>query len=208
MVRLIFAVTAMILISWSAFKYIKFRNNSFSNESAQTRFMSFATQIAPLRRIELAKVSQLEVFERKSEAHLFWSKLKLPDVVVSATVPVEYRYTVGLEDAWQIRSFDQEIEIVAPALTPSTPAADISQLRFDVKEGSVFRNEQKVSEALQSELTALLEKRAIDNRDLIIETARKELDDLAQAWLKKENAQAKKIKVRFANEGGSNKTQP
>ncbi len=173
--------------------------SSFTDETAQTRFMSYATTVTPLKRVELAKINQIEIFERSSQPQIFWKKLNLPEVVVRVTVPVEYRYYVDLNHEWKIELKEQALQIVAPALFAGTPSPDISKLNFEVRKGSIFRNESKVEAALQSELTGLLEKRAKDSSILVRETARQQISSLAEQWLKSEMKQAQ-ISVRFADE--------
>ncbi len=171
----------------------------FSDETAQTRFMSYATMVTPLKRVELAKINQVEIFERSSQPQLFWKRLNLPEVVVRVTVPVEYRYYVDLNQEWKIELNEQTLTVTAPALFAGTPSPDISKLNFEVRKGSIFRNEAKVEAALQSELTGLLEKRAKDSTVLVRETARQQISSLAEQWLKSETKQAQ-INVRFADE--------
>ena len=171
----------------------------FSDETAQTRFMSYATIVTPLKRVELAKINQIEIFERSSQPQLFWKRLNLPEVVVRVTVPVEYRYYVDLNQEWKIELNEQTLTVTAPALFAGTPSPDISKLNFEVRKGSIFRNEAKVEAALHSELTGLLEKRAKDSTVLVRETARQQISSLAEQWLKSETKQAQ-ISVRFADE--------
>ncbi len=173
--------------------------SSFSNEEIQMRFMSFATTLAPLRRLELAKINQLEVFERSSQPKLFWEKLNLPEVVVQASVPVEYLYYVELNEGWRITLNEHVCTVTAPALQAGTPAPDISSLRFEVRKGSIFRDESIVTKELQREMTGLLEKRAQESLTLTKEPARKQIAELAKQWLMSESKQAQVIVV-FADE--------
>ncbi len=172
--------------------------SNFSNESLQTRFMSYATTISATRRLSVAQLKQVEVFERKSGASLFWNYVQLPDVVVRATVPVEYLYYVDLNERWEFTKRDTELLVVAPALKFNTPAADVSALNFEVRQGSMFRNERDVAVGLQKELTPLLEQRATFNQHLVRETARKELTKIITDWMGAEAPAT--IQVRFADE--------
>jgi hypothetical protein len=173
----------------------------FSNESAQTRFMSYATTIAPLSRLEIAKLNQVEIFDRASSLKIFWDKFDLPNVVVRATVPVEYRYYVDLNAEWKIELTDQALTISAPALTPGTPSPDISNLRFEVREGSFFRDERGVARQLQAELTSLLEQRARQSMTLVRETARTQVSEVAKKWLQSESKNVTvTVTVHFADE--------
>ncbi|MGZ5278603.1 MAG: hypothetical protein ACXWC9_01595 [Pseudobdellovibrionaceae bacterium] len=147
----------------------------------------------------MAKLNQMEVFERTSQAQIFWQRLNLPEVVVRATVPVEYRYYVEVNDKWQVKMENQVLTVIAPALFAGTPSPDISQLRFEVRKGSIFRNEKGVARALQNEITELLEKRANESLGLVRETARLQIQSLALQWLLSESKQAEII-VQFPDE--------
>ena len=172
---------------------------NFRDETAQTRFMSYATKITPLSRLEVAKLEQIEVFDRTSDEMIFWKILSLPQVVVRATLPVEYRYYVEFAEPWQVELEDRVLTVTAPALKPGTPSPNISELRYEVRKGSLFRSEKSVEKALNLELTKLLEKRARDNVSLVKETARQQISEIAKNWLNSESKQVEVI-VRFADE--------
>lgn len=172
---------------------------NFRDETAQTRFMSYATKITPLSRLEVAKLEQVEMFERTSDATVFWNYLKLPQVVVRATLPVEYRYYVEFTDRWNVELKDHVLTVMAPVLDAGTPSANISELQYDVRKGSLFRSETSVAEALRLELTSLLAKRAQENISLVRETARLQISEFATKWLSSESNHAKVV-VRFADE--------
>ena len=106
---------------------------NFRDETAQTRFMSYATKITPLSRLEVAKLEQIEVFDRTSDEMIFWKILSLPQVVVRATLPVEYRYYVEFAEPWQVELEDRVLTVTAPALKPGTPSPNISELRYEVR---------------------------------------------------------------------------
>lgn len=182
---LVVLITA-VLTAWFISTQFGGERFSFTSENAQVRFLSYATQISPSRRLQLAQIEQVEHFERKSEARLLWDRIPLPDVAVSATVPVEYNYYVSLEDAWEFNLTESHLTIIAPSLTPGTPAPNISELRFRVEEGSVLRSERSVARQLQSEITEMLKERALENKALIRELSRQELMELASLWLKSE----------------------
>lgn len=176
--------------------------DGFGSETAQTRFLSYATTVAPLKRVELAKINQLEVFERSSQVKLFWDHFNLPEVVVRATVPVEYRFYVELDEGWQIEMKDNTVNVIAPSLQAGTPSPDISKLKFEVQKGSLFRNEVKVAEALQKDLSEMLKQRALQSVALVRDTARGQVTSLVKQWLVSESKNAN-IFVRFADEASA-----
>lgn len=174
--------------------------DGFSNESAQTRFLSYATTVAPLKRIELAKINQIEVFERTSQVKLFWDHFNLPEVVVRATIPVEYRYYVDLDSQWLIEMKDNFVSVLAPRLRSGTPSPDISNLKFEVQKGSLFRNEGKVAEALQKDLSQMLVVRAEQSTTKVRDTARERIASLVRQWLTSESKESAGIFIHFADE--------
>ena len=203
-------IALLIIILAAAYVTYRFSNSiqssavdhlmdGFRRESVETRFLSFATTVAPLKRLELAKLNQIEILERSSQPQLFWKTLNLPEVVVRATVPVEYRYYVEINDKWQVKMENQVLTMIAPALFAGTPSPDISQLQFEVRKGSFFRNEKEVARALQNEISGLLQKRGAESVALVRETARLQVKSIARQWLLSESKQAE-IKVQFADE--------
>lgn len=172
----------------------------FSSETAQTRFLSYATTVAPLKRIELAKINQIEIFERSSQAKLFWDHFNLPEVVVRASIPVEYRYYVDLDNQWKFEIKDNVLNVLAPPLRAGTPSPDISNLKFEVRKGSLFRNEGKVAEALKQDLTELLQVRAQLSVGVARDTAREQLISLVRQWLTSESKGSADISIRFQDE--------
>jgi hypothetical protein len=130
---------------------------------------------------------------------IFWKKLRLPQVVVRATLPVEYRYYVEFAEPWQVELQNGVLMVTVPPLKPGTPSPNISELKFEVRKGSLFRSEDSVAKALSLELTALLEKRASDGISLVKESARQQIGEVAKKWLESESKHAE-VKVRFADE--------
>lgn len=176
------------------------RSASEPSETIQERFFNYSTRLTSVRRLQLARIDQIEVFERTSVAALFGNRLKLPEVVIRATMPVEYNYHVDLSRPWSFDLQEGELVVTAPELEPSTPAGDISKLRFEVRKGSFFRDEKAVARAMQEQMTELLRGRAEGNLHLARETARKELESLLRSWTSSEG-KSWRVQVRFSDEG-------
>lgn len=169
------------------------------DEAVKDRFISYATSLSSLRRLQVAQLQQVEIFERKSEANLLGTKLKLPDVVVRASIPVEYNFYVDLVEPWTLEMRGEEVVVMAPALRPSTPASNISEMTFEVRKGSLFRNEKEVTDGLQNQISKLLEQRAQSHVSIVREVARKEIEMLVRAWLNLENKSVRP-RVYFSDE--------
>jgi hypothetical protein len=181
---------------------IQERFASFTKEDLHTRFVSFATEILGSQRLQFATLRQNELFERTSEASLFWGKVPLPEVVVSATVPVEYTYFLDLKARWLFQESGTTLMVIAPTPDFNEPAADLSHLEFQVKKGSFFRREDPVMESLKAELMALLRVRARENVSLVRETGRGQTEGFIRNWLGKANVtrEVTQVRVRFADE--------
>ena len=105
------------------------------------------------RALQFATLRQDEVFSRRDQRSLFWGQLALPDVVVEARAPVEYTYYLDFEKPWTFRLEGETLRVEAPAIEWNAPALDASALRYEVREGSVLRDEAAVLAALRASLT-------------------------------------------------------
>ncbi|WP_374075712.1 hypothetical protein [Bdellovibrio bacteriovorus] len=174
-------------------------------ENIEYRFYSYATQIVGKQRLQVAKLQQVEVFERTSQLKAFW--IDLPSVVVKATVPVEYSFFVDMNQGWKFRLIDDVVLVDVPGLTNSTPAVDIGKLRFDVVKGSIFRSESESLEKIQKELMGLLVEKSIEHRTVVREQARTSIEQFVGGWLSQVTGglPSAKIRVRFADEAATEK---
>lgn len=165
-------------------------------------FAAEASELNGTTRLQVATLRQVEVFERKDEAALFWGHLQLPDVIVEARAPVEYVYFLDLRKAWTFRLVEREIFVAAPALEFNTPAVDASALRYEVRAGSVLRDEAQALERLRQGLTELSRARARQNQALVRETARHETERFVETWLARGFGDSRDYRVRvvFADE--------
>jgi hypothetical protein len=167
-------------------------------------FASEASELNGNARLQLATLRQVEVFERRDEASLFWGALELPDVVVAARAPVEYVYFADLRKPWTFRLEGHELLVSAPALEFNQPAVDVSALRYEVRAGSVLRDEGLALEHLKQGLTDLARTRAQRNIALARETARREAEHFVETWLLRSFTDARdyRIHVVFGGEIG------
>lgn len=169
-------------------------------EDIEYRFYKYATKISEKQRLQVATLQQVEIFERTS--HLKALGLALPDVVVKATVPVEYSFFVSLNQGWKFTNTATEIIVDVPGLTNSTPAADVSKVRYDIVKGSLLRSENKSLRIIQKELMGLLVEKSIEHRSLVKEQARASVEKFVREWLVEatgENA-TKTIRIRFPDD--------
>jgi len=175
---------------------------AFRTGTITTTFARESTALAGTSRLQFATLRQVEVFSRRDQQSLFWGKLALPDVVVEARAPVEYTYYLDLERPWTFRLEGQTLRVEAPAIEWNAPAIDASALRYEVREGSVFRDEGAVLAALRANLSEASRVRARDNVALVRETGRVKAAEFVTTWLgsRFDDAKHLRVEVAFADE--------
>lgn len=175
---------------------------AFRTGTVTTTFRGYATEIEGTSRLEFAQLRQLEVFERRDAAAVLWGTFNLPDVVVEARAPVEYTYYLDLDKEWRFRLEGQEVLVTAPQVEFNRPSVDVSALQFEVREGSVFRDEKLALDALRAELTGLSLRRAREHVPLVREAGRRKVEAFVETWLVERFADGRRYRarVRFADE--------
>jgi len=156
---------------------------AFREHTVTRRFESYATTFEGTTRLQVAILQQTEVFELEDDATAFWGALDLPPVRVRATAPVTTTYYVDFEQAWHFELQGRHVVVTAPPLMPNTPAIDASAIRYEVREGSLLRDEDVVLEQLKRELTGRAARRAQDNAALVRDTARLQVEAFVRNWL-------------------------
>jgi hypothetical protein len=175
---------------------------AFRTGTVTTSFASYASEVSGTTYLQFATLRQVEVFERKDATTLLWGQLSLPDVVVEARAPVEYTYYLDLNKSWTLRLEGDTIEVAAPPIEFNTPALDASALRFEVREGSVFRDENAVVEQLRHGLSDLAKLRARQHVALVRETGRHRTEQFVETWLARAFSDGARhhARVRFPDE--------
>jgi hypothetical protein len=156
---------------------------AFRTGTVTTTFRGDAARLRGTTRLQFVELKQLETFERRDAESVLWGTLALPDVVVEARAPISYSYYVDLEKEWRFRLEGREVFVVAPPVEWGPPAFDVSALRYEVRAGSVLRDEQVVKERLRSELTALAQMRARQHVPLVREAGRRKVEAFVETWL-------------------------
>lgn len=178
---------------------------AFRSGTVTTSFASYATEVSGTTYLQFATLRQVEAFERKDEATVLWGQLALPDVVVEARAPVEYTYYLDLNKSWTLKLEGDTILVLAPPIEFNTPALDASALRFEVREGSVFRDEAAVLEQLRRGLSDLAKLRARQHVALVRETGRRRTEQFVETWLARafSDGARHRAKVTFPDEAPS-----
>lgn len=156
---------------------------AFRTGTLRTEFLSQATEVMGTSRFQFATLKQAESFKREEAGSTAWGLLPLPKVVVQAQAPVEYSYFLDFAEPWEFIREGDTLMVYPPAITPNTPALDVSALTFFTLEGSVWRDESVVREKLRASLTQSLEKRAVENTKLVREVGRQRLATFVEKWL-------------------------
>jgi hypothetical protein len=175
---------------------------AFRTGTVTTTFRGYATAVSGTTRLQFAELRQEERFERRDSEAVLWGTLSLPDVVVEARTPVTYTYFLDLDKEWRFRLEGREVFVVVPPVEWNRPAVDVSALRFEVREGSVLRDEQVALDRLRSELTPLLDRRARQHVPLVREAGRRKVEAFVETWLVQRFADGEGYRARvvFADE--------
>jgi hypothetical protein len=175
---------------------------AFRTGTVETTLRGYATEVRGVSRFQFAELKQFEVFERTDASSLAWGAIPLPDVVVEARGQVVYTYALDLQKRWDLRLSHRGVEVVAPAPEFGIPALDPSTLTFEIKRGSVLRDEAAVRDALRAGLSGLLTKRARDHLPLVREAGRKATEEFVRNFLlaRYDDAAGLMVRVRFADE--------
>jgi hypothetical protein len=126
----------------------------------------------------------------------------LPEVIVVARAPVEFTYYLDLNARWQLVLQDGVLHVLAPNIKFNTPAVDASQIKYEVRKNSAFRNTTAAVEGLKQSVTILARDRARENINLVRETGRRQTGEFVEKWLMKSFTDGKQypVKVYFADE--------
>jgi len=157
---------------------------AFSEGTVTTTFISYAAEVSGSNYLQFATLKQMEVFERAEGGTALWGQFQLPEVVVQARAPVEYTYFLDLNGKWEMRLEDRTVLVTAPPIEFNTPAIDASAIRYEVREGSIFRNEEEVLDKLREGLMEMSRQRAKGNISLIRELGRRKTEEFVDNWLK------------------------
>ena len=174
----------------------------FETGKVETVLRSYATSVRGVSRLQFAELRQLESFERTDSAAVAWGTIPLPDVVVEARGNVVYSYVLDFQKRWDLKYTPGRVDVLAPAPEFTPPALDPSSLVFEVKKGSMLRDEEAVRASLQAGLAGLLAERARAHVPLIRETGRKATEEFVRNFLTSQYDDAANItvRVRFADE--------
>ena len=170
---------------------------AFNQGTILTSFTSYATSLNPTHNLQFATLRQNEIFTRTDEASTAFGYIPLPDVMIEARAPVEYTYFIDLNAKWELLLEDGVMYVLAPPIQFNEPAVNASEITYEIKKGSVFRNSNQAKENLKKSLMPMVQRRAKESIPLVRETGRKEIENFVERWLAKSFAGGKKYPVKI-----------
>lgn len=167
------------------------------NEQITEKFATTIQQLTGKQSLYVAKLQTVEVVERTSAAKALG--ISLPSVILEAKIPVEYNYYISLSGGWRFEVQDKELRVFPPELTSSRPAIDLSKMQFNIKKGSVLRNQKELMKKFESDIPGFLIERAIQHRDSVREEARKSVEECIRNWILTSMAplEVERVRVQF-----------
>jgi hypothetical protein len=183
---------------------------AFRQGRIEISFTSYATSVTGSSYLQFANLRQTEIYTRQDEASLLWGTLELPEVVVSATAPVEYTYYLDLDESWEFRLDGGTLHVQAPPIRFNRPAIDASEIRYEVRASSLLRDEETALEQLKQGLSVMSEQRAAAHIVLVREVGRSKVREFVERWLAGSfgDAEEYRVVVRFADEAPLGAAQP
>ena len=175
---------------------------AFRQGRIEITFASYATSVTGSSFLQFANLRQTEVFQRQDQASLLWGTLELPEVLVSATAPVEYTYYLDLDESWEFRLDGGTLLVRAPRIRHNRPAVDASRIRYEVRESSLLRDEDEALAQLKQALTVMARQRAEEHVELVRELGRTKVREFVERWLAGSfgDGDSYRVEVRFADE--------
>jgi hypothetical protein len=175
---------------------------AFSRGTIETSFVSYAATVTGSSRLQFATLQQTEVFTRTDQASVLWGQLELPPVVGSATAPVQYTAFLDFDERWEFVLEERTLYVLAPKIRFNKPAIDASRIHYEVRAGSLLRDEDLAIEKLKEGLTAMSFARAQEHVSLVRETGRRQTEEFVANWLAQSfgDGGAYHVEVFFADE--------
>jgi hypothetical protein len=176
--------------------------SAFRTGTINVGFASYATSTSGSNYLQFATLRQTEVFTLEDRATVFWGAVELPEVVVSATAPVDYTAYLDLNERWEFHIDQATITVIAPKIRFNKPAIDASQIRYEIRQDSLLRNENAVLDVLKKGLTEMSIRRAQEHLPVVKEIGRRETAVFVSNWLGQSFTDGHdfEVEVHFADE--------
>ena len=115
---------------------------------------------------------------------------------------MQYTAYVDLDEPWVLRLEDRTLRVTAPSIRFNQPAIDASRIDFEIREGSLLRDEDAALAELKRGLTSLSHRRTQELEPQIKDTARARIENFVRTWLLQSfpDADGTQVDVVFADE--------
>ena len=157
--------------------------SAFRTGRITTRFTGYASSLSGSNFLQFATLERTEIFTLEDRSSIFWGAVELPEVVVSATAPIEYTAYLDLNETWEFLIEQQVITVIAPKIRFNKPNIDASEIRYEIRQDSLLRDEEAVLQSLKSGLTEMSVRRAQDHLPAIRELGRQQTKQFVSTWL-------------------------
>ena len=157
--------------------------DAFNRENITTTFTDKLTEISNSRGalLQVAVIKSIEEFKRSTSN---WRGTTVSEI----RVPTVFKYNVSLEEQWVIETRESDNAkiciVLAPKIKPSLPVPILThQMERYSKEGWLRWDAQEEMEALVSEITPHLSRRARMKAKLARDKARLAVGEFTKKWL-------------------------
>ena len=169
---------------------------TFETGAMSEEFTEYVATIQGVNYLQLVTYTVIDTFSRVDSTAIMWDWIPLPDVNIEIQAPVEYTYSLNLNEKWEFIWDDayQGIVVYAPNIRPNTPAIDVSHMKITDVQGSMVRSEELAIKKLQQEITPRSRILAQEKIPQIREMARRKAREFIENWFVKTRFQHFAIK--------------
>jgi hypothetical protein len=178
---------------------------AFQSGSIKSDFRDYVSTLSTGNNLQVTTLRTDESISRSESKSYLWGYVG-GEATVELRFPVEYVYTIDLNDRWDITWHDEtnEIFVQAPKIEFNTPSIDYSQLKKETRQGSIFINETRMHNEVKEMIMDELNQRAEKKIKIILEAARNETKKFFESFIENQietsSTYKPNIVVTFANE--------
>jgi hypothetical protein len=179
----------------------------FTSENITRRFTSAIPEITRELNLEVATTKQIETFGCSNNLSLLWGLIDLGTNIAQVSMPVTYRFHVGLRAAWKLETQGSRVIVHAPPLRVALPPAIHTEgMERLAQRGWARGSPAEMLREVERQITPTLCGFANDPRrlNLVRDTCRQSVAEFVRLWLERERQWGgsgfTQIQVKFADE--------